>query len=250
MIRIENRRITSVKTKIKSITNGKFIPGEGFNPSYVITDLGLRLSRVRVLATVVDKFLSETGKFASLTIDDGTDTIRVKVFNAVSMFDNINIGDVIDIIARIKEFQGEIYLIPEIIQKNENPNFEILRELEIREQQKKLEKRKEIVLEYQKQVSDLEELIRIMKERFGIDKEYVESILQLQEFLEKKEEQTSDAKNKVLELIESLDQGSGCDYSELIEASGLAEDVLDAVINELLSDGICFEPRPGRIKKL
>ena len=105
---MEKKRITSVKTKISYITRGKYVPQEGFSPSYVLSGIGQRLSRVRVCATVVDKFLSDTGKFAAVTLDDGTDTIRAKVFNAVSMFENISAGNVVDVIARVKEYNGEI----------------------------------------------------------------------------------------------------------------------------------------------
>lgn len=98
---MEKKRITSVKTKISAITKGKYVAQEGFDPSYVLSNLGQRLSRVRVCATVVDKFLSDTGKFAAVTLDDGTDTIRTKVFNAVSMFEDISVGNIVDVIARV-----------------------------------------------------------------------------------------------------------------------------------------------------
>lgn len=245
---MENKRITTTKTKIKPITSGKFVAGEGFNPSYVISNDGMMMSRVRILATVVDKFLAESGKFASITIDDGTDTIRSKIFNAVSMLDNVKEGDVVDMIARVKEFQGEIYLAPEVITNIDDPNFELLRELELKKQSEVVQKKKEIVLEYQKQVSDMEELMRILKERFAIERSEVEAILQSSQTEEIKE--TLSDKNKLLALIESLDTGSGCDYSELMTASGLSEDVIDSIINELLTDGVCFEPKPGKIKKL
>ena len=240
---MEKKRIYSIKTDVKHIITGKYVAQEGFNPNYVLTGSGKRLSRVRVLATVVDKFLAESGKFASITIDDGTDTIRVKAFNAVSMFDRIDVGSEIDLIARVKEYQGEVYLVPEIITSVE-ANFHLLRELELREQQRELEKKRKIVLENQKQASDMTELERLMRERFGIQPEEVEAILQVQEEPEDKN------KDSILKLIEEHDEGNGCDYAELIKISGLPEDVIDSIVNELLSEGVCFEPRPGKIKKL
>lgn len=241
---MEKKRISAVKTRIKPIITGRFVMQEGFNPNYVLTNYGMRLSRVRLLATVVDKFLAESGKFASITIDDGTDTIRVKVFNAVSMFDNVGIGSEVDIIGRVKEYQGEIYLAPEIITAVGDPNFNLLRELELKLQEREGEKKRKIIFEHQKQAADMSELQRLMKERFDIQPEEVEAMLQSQE------EPAPDKKEEVLKLIEKLDEGNGCDYSELLNVSGLPEDVIDSVVNELLSDGICFEPRPGKIKKL
>jgi len=244
VITIEKKRIHSVKTRIKSITSGRYVAQEGFNPNYVLTKYGLRLSRVRVLATVVDKFISEGGKFASVTLDDGSDTIRVKVFNAVSMYDNIGAGSEVDVIARVKEYQGEVYLAPEIINVITDHNFHLLRELELRQQDKETENKRKLILEHQKQTSDMTELERLMSERFGIDPEEVEAMLQVQE------EPEDDKKAGMLKLIEKLDEGNGCDYADLIKASGLPEDVIDSVVNELLSEGSCFEPRPGKIKKL
>ncbi len=241
---MEKKRISSVKTRIKQIVAGRYVPQDGSNPNYILTLGGTRLSRVRVFATVVDKFLAESGKFASITIDDGTDTIRVKVFNAVSMYDNIGAGSEVDIIARVKEYQGEIYLMPEIITIVEDSNFQLLRELELRLQEETLEKKRKIIMEHQKQTADISELERLMHERFGIQPEEVEAILQSHE------EPVPDKKEEVLKLIEKLDEGNGCEYSELMAASGLPEDVLDSIVNELLSEGVCFEPRPGKIKKL
>ncbi len=242
---MEKKRLTAVKTSVDAIGGGKFVPQEGFIPSFVISPKGQRLSRVRLLATVVDKFVSENGKFASVTLDDGSDTIRVKVFNALSMLENVDKGHLVDIIARIKEYQGEVYLLPEVIAKVEDPNLELLRHLELQEQERELEKKKQLVLEYRSQVADASELFRLIKERFGIDQEEAESFLQQEEA-----PKSSESKAEILKLIETLDAGEGCDYQELIQASGIAEEALDSIVNELLEEGSCFEPRPGKIKKL
>lgn len=247
---VEKKRLTAIKSRIDSIINGKYVKQEGMNPNYVLTKDGVRISRARILATVVDKFVSDDKKFFSITLDDGNGTIRAKTFGSL-LLDNISIGDILDVIGRVREFNEEIYIVPEVVFKVD-PNFELLRELEIREAEKDWQRKKETVLKYSKQVSDLDELKELMKE-FGISQEDVESILQSQEIEEEIEEtkaETKVTKDMILGLIEKLDSGVGCDYSELIEASNLPEDVLDPIIEELLNDGSCFEPRPGKIKKL
>ncbi len=55
---------------------------------------------------------------------------------------------------------------------------------------------------------------------------------------------------KVLELVKELDDGEGCDYSEVIDQMDVEDDKIESVINDLLSDGTCYEPRPGKIKVL
>ncbi len=241
---MDKKRLTAVKTSIDAIGKGKFVAQEGFNPSYVLSPSGQRLSRVRILATAVDKFVSENGKFAALTLDDGTDTIRTKVFNALSMLESIGKGDIVEVIARIKEYQEEIYLLPEVVTKVDDPNAELLRQLELQEQERELQRKKQLVLEYRNQAADASELARLMKERFGIEQEELEALLQ------QDPAQPKEAKAEILKLIETLDAGEGCNYDELVQAAGIPEDVLDVAINQLLEEGSCFEPRPGKIKKL
>ncbi len=244
---MEKKRLTSIKTRIADINSGSFVVLPGFESNYVLTKDGMRLSRVRVLATVVDKFLSDSGKYAAITLDDATDTIRAKAFNAVSVFDPFAAGDVVDFIGKVREYQGELYLVPELIKKVGDPNYELLRELEIRKRNRDWGRKRDTVFEYQKQVSDITELKKMLKERFDVSPKDVEAILQTEQ--EVPAEQL-EVKDTVLRLIVEMDKGSGCDYSELMEKSGVDESTLDAIINEFLEEGTCFEPRPGKIKKL
>jgi len=138
------------KIDIKTINRGNFVQIERkseedrYLPNYIEVN-GMKISRVRVLATVIDKFVSEDGNYATLTLDDTTDTIRCKIFMNSNFSDNIsrqnlidleainNIekGDLIDVIGKIREYNEERYIQPEIIVKIEDPNFEVLRKLEI-----------------------------------------------------------------------------------------------------------------------
>ena len=249
---MERKRLTAIKTRIKPITSGKFVPQPGFEPNYVLTTTGQRLSRVRILATAVDKFVSETGKFAAITFDDGTDTIRCKVFTGLTLFDGIETGTIVDVIGRVKEYQGEVYLMPEVIRMLDDPNWELLRELELRRLEESWEQKRGTVFQYQKQAADLTELKRLLQERFAVAPEDVEAIIQSQELVTEAlpEDTSSKPKEAVLALIAELDHGDGCEYAELLERSGLEESVIDEIVNELLEEGSCFEPRPGRIKKL
>ncbi len=242
---VEKKRLTAVKARIENITGGKFIIQEGLEPNYVLAANGMRISRARICATIVDKFASEDKKFSSATLDDGSGTIRVKAFNSL-ILDALAVGDIVDVVGRLKEYEDEIYISPENIFLITDPNLEILRELEMKEAEKAWEKKKSTVLNYKRQVSDLSELRQLMKE-FSIKQEEVESILQSSE---EEEGKADDRKGKILELIEKMDSGDGCDYLWLIEQSGISESDVDAAVEELLESGLCFEPRPGKIKKL
>lgn len=245
--------MTAIKIDIGSITNGKFIKGNGLtSSSFVITKVGQRVSRVRIIASVIDKFISNDKTYASLTLDDGSATIRAKAFQDISLLENVEIGDRIELIGRLRSYADEIYIVPEIVRKVESDDFLTLRKLEIKKQEIVLKKKYQIISELQKRASDLEELKRLAKRKFKIKEEEVESILLSKEIFSEQsiEEEVKNKKEAVIKLIEKLDTGMGCEYSTLIKESGIREDVLERIINELLNEGICFEPRPGIIKLL
>ena len=249
---MERKRLPAIKARIEDISKGKYYAQEGFNPHYVITPQGAKVSRVRVMSTVVDKFMAESGKFASLTLDDGTDTIRSKSFNNLSVFEGIETGDDIELIGKVKEYQGEVYIVPETAKKVEDPNMETLRRLELRAQAKEWEKKRMAVLGNEKGVSDLDELKKVMKERYGIEPEETETIVLTKTgpAEEGAPAEKESSKEKLLKIIAENDPGEGCEYQTLIDKSGMDEDSIDAAIQELLDEGSCFEPKPGKIKKL
>jgi len=248
---MEVKRLTAKKTSIGEIINGKFIKKSGFESSYALTNLGRKLSRVRVLSLIVDKFISPDEKYATITLDDSTETIRCKAFINTKIFDGFGSGDLVDVFGKLREYNGEIYIMPEIITKIDS-NFETLRILELekifREQREKIKK----IRELQKQTSDLAEIKAAVKNLMPL--EDAESILEAQEMIENSfEEKTisaNDIKNKILKLIENLDKGEGADYQDILIKSGLAEKDIDFAIQDLLESGVCYEPHPGKIKKI
>lgn len=247
MLVVEKKRLVALKVRMSEIMNGKWVPREGFNPNYLLTRTGKRLSRVRVLATVVARFTSQDRKFASITLDDGTETIRAKAFGSF-IFDSVKIGDIVDLIGKLKQYNEELYIIPEIVLPVD-ANWELLRELEIKKSAREWDRKRALVKAYQKQTSDLAELKNLAGE-FGVSAEDVEGIVEAQEFGEDVELGKDEIKQKILDLIATCDHGEGSDYAELIERAGMAESALDETVQELLAEGSCFEPRPGKIKRL
>jgi hypothetical protein len=55
-------------------------------------------------------------------------------------------------------------------------------------------------------------------------------------------------RRNILATIEG--SGDGIKYSELVEKAQVPEEELEGIINELLGEGICYEPTPGKIKKI
>ncbi|OYT43726.1 MAG: hypothetical protein B6U88_00010 [Candidatus Aenigmarchaeota archaeon ex4484_56] len=124
------------KLSIKDINTGNYIKIDRteseesqYLPNYVEIN-GLKISRVNIIATVIDKFVSDN--YATLTLDDGTDTIRCKLFDKMDIITNIEKGDIVNVIGKVKEFDDERYIHLETITKIDDPNYEILRNLELK----------------------------------------------------------------------------------------------------------------------
>jgi RPA family protein len=143
-------------------------------PRLIHIELGnKKIQRVNIIANVVDKYESEgESKFATLTIDDGSGQIRVRVFgDDVFKFQEIFQGDTILIIGVLRSFNQELYILPEIIRKTD-PRYLLIRKLEIEKSQPKIpttEQKREI-----KAYRD--EIITVIKkaeEYEGIDKDEI-----------------------------------------------------------------------------
>lgn len=122
------------KVKVEDLIFGKYESSEESGSS-LLTPWGVRVKKVRILGTVVGKYMKPDGTYAALSVDDGSGVIRVKAWREdVEMFKNIQEGDTVDIMGRVRERDGEVYLTPNLIKKVEDPNLELLRELEILEE--------------------------------------------------------------------------------------------------------------------
>ena len=234
-------RQTARKVRIWDIMNGTFEKKEGFEPSFVKTEQGEEISRARILGTVVSKFITEDGNYASVTIDDGTDTIRLKVFKTTKPLDSLELGDVVDVIGKVREYEGETYVIPEVARKTENPNFELLRRLELVHKERGAKKAKDFV--EKSKAKDPDEIKKDI-EKQGLEKHLVETFMTG----EKEGKEKSILKKEILEAIES--SSDGIVYSELAKKVKAKETDLESAIDELLNDGICYEPSPGKIRKI
>lgn len=248
---MEAKRLTAKKTSMLEISSGKFVKKSGFESSYVLTELGRKLSRVRVLGLVVDKFTSQDEKYATVTLDDGKDTLRLKSFINVKIFNGFEPGDLVDVFGKVKEYNGETYVTVEILRKVDS-NFETLRMLELGKIKEEQTKKIKLVEEQKKNTSDISELEKALKNM--MTKEDIESIIEAEELIKTDTEEvavkSAHNKEKVLELISKIDSGQGVEYQKIITESGLGENEVDTIIQDLLETGTCFEPLPGKIKRL
>lgn len=123
-------RIGDILKGVPSITEGKFL----------FLELGdKKVVRTNIIANCVDKFVQEGEKqFASLTIDDASGQLRIKAFGEdIIPLKDIMQGDTLQVIGNIREWNGEIYILPEIVKKIDT-RWLLVRKLEIQNNRKNI----------------------------------------------------------------------------------------------------------------
>lgn len=205
------KRQTACKIRIKDILDSKYIKNEGFNPNYLDVN-SQKVSRVNVIGVVVDK--ADINSQKSIEIDDSTGKISARSFEDMILLDNVNIGDIVLIIGRPREFSSEKYIVIETIKKID-PAWAKLRKLELNDEK-------------------AEKFANTNTDKISGGKLIEEDIVD------------SSPANKVVKLIKELDKGDGVTIEEISKNN---RDV-DKIIDMLLKEGDIFEIRPGRLKVL
>jgi RPA family protein len=131
------KRNIAYKMRIGDVLKGKPVSDEG---KFLFLEIGDRkIVRINILANCVDKFIQDGDKkYASLTVDDASGQIRLKAFgDDIESMKEIMQGDTLQIIGNIREWNGELYLIPEIIKKVDS-RWLLVRKLEIQKSWKEI----------------------------------------------------------------------------------------------------------------
>lgn len=118
--------MTAVRASISDIVNGTFHEDNG---AHVISPFDVELRRVALVGFVVGKYHraadSEGKRFESITLDDGSDTIRVKVWGEedAALLEGVKENILALVIGKIRKYEDEVYLVPEIVRELKDPNF-------------------------------------------------------------------------------------------------------------------------------
>jgi len=145
------KRNTAFKLRIGDLLKGKPFMSEG---KFLFLELGdKKISRVNILANCVDKFIQDgEKKYASLTVDDASGQIRLKSFgDDIQEMQEITQGDTIQIIGNVREWNDEIYIIPEITKKVD-PRWLLVRKLEIQNSRQDIPENQEAKNELKDQI--------------------------------------------------------------------------------------------------
>jgi DNA polymerase III alpha subunit len=130
------KRNTAYKLKIGDLAAGKPIVDAD---KLKFLELGdKQVVRVNIIANIIDKYIQEgEKKFGSLTIDDASGQIKLKAFGEdVDKFNQFTQGDTILTIGLLRQWNNEVYITPEIMKKKD-PEFLLVRKLEIESEQPK-----------------------------------------------------------------------------------------------------------------
>lgn len=200
------KRQVAYKVRISDIQKGIFTKDE-LSAGYIKLN-NINISRVNIIATVVYK--SGEVNYASAFVDDGTGRISLRTFENKSLFSNVGVGDVVLVIGKIREFNDEKYIIPEILKKLNNIDWINVRKLEL--------KKNKII----------DESILLKNE------DSVEDSIKFNE--------------ELCSLIKKLDTGDGVSVDDIIKMHN--NSYIEKTLNKLLENGDVFEIKPGKLKVL
>lgn len=229
----EVKRQTAYKCSVKMILDGNYVQKPGWDPNYVESN-GLQISRANILAVIVSK------EGNSFTLDDGTGQIQVMSFGEDQKFKEREVGDVVLVIARPREYNQRRFLVPEIVKKIENGKWIDYRKAELSiypfvESEKNEEKTKTKQPEPKSKETKIKKIpdeeISALDKKIKLETGFEDNYASI-----------------ILSTIRKLDKGDGASINDIIKQSGLEK--AEKYIKSLINEGEIFEIRTGKIKIL
>lgn len=258
------RRDTAIKLPIAELCAGTELDDPSGGRSFQTT-LG-RLRRVRILGIVLSKYSSEKeGKkpYTSLTLDDGSGTIRVKQWgndaNRLAQFER---GMVLDVIGRVRSSDEETYITSELEIQILEPTWELVRRLEIVKQYRDLGIKPAIPIftEGPGPMAEFEPRFpteydtggpQVYSEPVEAPQESPRAETEAAPTAEASSSELETMKDQLILAIKKLDAEKGASYDELkTKINPKSETVFEEALMDLLKDGIAYEPSPARYKIL
>lgn len=245
----QQERQTAKIVTAEEIHSGKYFQKEGFTPNYLLTPNGRRISRARIVATVVDSFKNEDETYGSITLDDSTDTVQIKFFNDLEEIDEYEEGDIVEVTGKVREYQGEIYMNAEVLAKR-SIEYELLHLLRHKKNGEKWSTMRDTVKQLKESDKSQDEIEKEMAGKLSEDE--VDAVLQSfgEHFDSEEKEDRENLEREIISAVEDLSGEEGADYSDIAGKVDASESKLEETINSLLSEGTFYEPKPGKIKKL
>jgi hypothetical protein len=204
------KRQIAYKARVCDILSGEYVKRSGWEPNYLMTPLG-DLSRVNLIAFIV----SIDSQEGTIMVDDGTGSVPLRFFDANADLSSFGVGDLVQIIARPKEWNNEKYLVPEIVKRLSEQKWLAVRQLELRLHKKIGVPKKDPAAAEPGAVSENKEV---------------------------------GPYQKILNLIERLDKGEGASTEDIVTISKVKD--AEKIIETLIEEGEIFQIKPGKLKIL
>jgi hypothetical protein len=250
------RRIPSSRIYLSDLVDGYYIEQEGdFDPNYILTPSGEKVYRAKAVATIVaGPYFSDDNSYARLLLDDGTGIAWGAAFRErAQLLKGMTRGDLVQLIAKPREWQDNKQLNIEVIAKIDAPFYilsraeTVLHALRFREEAARARN----LLETSGSMRRARELAK----EENIDLEVLEGVDELSYLREKEKEETIDVEKlevvkkriaDVMQMLQTEDAGVELDVliAELDQEFTSAE--VEEGLKELLSDGDVYEPSVGK----
>lgn len=283
----EYNRAVAIKIPILQLLQGTYIQEKEQNPNYLLTTDNQKIYRLNILGIIINK--EQVGTITNLILDDGTENIIIRSFEENKNILNSVVGDIIQVIGKIRIFNEEKYISPEIVKKV-NPLWLKIRSIEMEKlyHYEKSRSEQEITKNELKEKKDNTEKIAKIQQKSKLieniteteKKEYKKSkekiIGKKEENKEHEKENITKAKieknNEEVDEIEEVDKIKEVDedselpsqkmfklIKELDEGDGaLIEDIIEKsplnepekMIEKMLEKGDIFQNQPGKVKVL
>ncbi len=140
---------------------GKLMRGEWKEDRMFVNNA--EILRVRIMGNVVQKYVSDDKNYGFLVIDDETGTIRVRVFREdLRLMNHVRLGDIVETIGKLKKYNDEVYISPEINRRIFDPNMYFLRKIELFKEFKPQDV--EVAEEYTMDGKEKEKMLKLIEE--------------------------------------------------------------------------------------
>ncbi len=182
---------------------------------------GKKISRVNVAGVILQK--ENVGSTTNLLIDDGTATAMLRFFEKTPLLDEISVGETMLVVGKVRSFHQEKYISPELGKK----------------------------------IAPLWLKIRTAERKFLLTTKTEDNVAtpykntpskEMRQDISEREVEEKLPRQKILELIQEKDQGSGALIQEVIEQSPLKD--TEEILERMLERGEVFQISPGRVKVL
>jgi len=229
-----NARQIAVKIYIADLILGTYIQEVEQNPNYLQTIHNQKIYRLNVIAIIIQKEI--LGTITNFLMEDSTGTIVARFFEENKYLERFKVGDVVLVVGKVRTYNQEKYISPEIIKKV-NPLWLKIRLKELR------------LVEVSKNIS----VITTQKEEEQVKIQQPTIIVTTQPTQMLKEGVVVEDNiilpyQKITQLIRTLDKGEGARIEEIMEKSPLQN--TEEIIETMLKNGDIFQNSPGKVKVL